>query len=115
MRTCEICEEPTSEKIQAPCGHSVPICLDCQEECEEEINTDSCINCQETGGSSEGDKPVVQLLGSDSNAFSIIGKCMKVARREGWSNEKITQIREEMTSGDYNKVLVTAMKYFEIE
>ena len=61
------------------------------------------------------DKPVVQLEGIDSNAFVIIGACMRVARKAQWSQARMDMVRAEMTSGDYDNVLQTAMKYFEVE
>ena len=63
----------------------------------------------------EESKPKVKLLGEDGNAFSIIGRCSRVARRAGWSPERIKEFQDEATSGDYDKVLQTAMKYFDVE
>lgn len=61
------------------------------------------------------EKPVVELSGQDGNAFVIIGKCMKAGRKAGWDQTKLNAIRDEFTSGNYDNVLVTAMKYFEVE
>ncbi len=117
---CEICEDPTDSKIQASCGHGSYICLECQDECEESLKADICLGCQESHDEDyEGEdvplKPVVELIGTDSNAFSIIGKCMKVARKAGWDKATQDKVRDEMMSGDYDHVLQTAMKYFEVE
>lgn len=60
------------------------------------------------------EKPRVQLIGKDGNAFSIMASCRYVARRAGWSEEKIDALLEEMMSGDYNHLLQTAMKHFEV-
>lgn len=60
-------------------------------------------------------KPIVQLEGTDGNAFAIIGKCRKAAKQAGWSNQKIEQVSAEMKAGDYDSLLQTAMKYFEVE
>lgn len=57
------------------------------------------------------EKPTVALLGEDGNAALIIGKCMKAARRAGWTPVEIDAFVAEATSG----VLQTAMKYFEVE
>jgi len=57
----------------------------------------------------------VKLVGEDGNAFSIIGRCSKAARRAGVPKEKIDDFRKEATSGDYNNVLCTAMKYFSVD
>ena len=59
--------------------------------------------------------PVVKLVGQDGNAFAIIGACTKAARKAGWTSEEITQVRDEMMSGDYNHLLATAMKHFDVK
>lgn len=60
-------------------------------------------------------KPVVKLLGEDSNAFYILGTCKKAGQRAGFSKEKLDKIMDEMKSGDYDNLMQTAMKYFEVE
>lgn len=34
------------------------------------------------------DKPEVELVEQDGNAFAVIGACKKAARKAGWSHEK---------------------------
>jgi hypothetical protein len=63
----------------------------------------------------EENKPTVQLTGRDGHAFAVMGACKKAAKAAGWTPEKITQVLEEMTSGDYDQLLGTAMKYFDVE
>ena len=58
-------------------------------------------------------RPFVQLSNEDGNAFSILGRCQREARREGISNEEIQQFLSEATSGDYDHLLQTVMAYFE--
>ncbi len=60
------------------------------------------------------DKPELKLVGEDGNAFSIIGKAVREARRAGWDKEKIEKFQEEAMSGDYNHVLQTCMGYFDV-
>lgn len=60
-------------------------------------------------------KPTVKLLGHDGNAFGILGICRKAAVRAGWDKERIDAVLAEMMSGDYDNLLATAMKYFEVE
>lgn len=60
----------------------------------------------------EQQKPILKLLGEDGNAFFILGKAMRVAKKNGMDWE---QIKKEATSGDYNNLLATMMKYFEVE
>lgn len=59
-------------------------------------------------------KPRVKLLGGDGNAFVILGACRKSARRSDWSNERIEMVLAEMQEGDYDHLLATACKYFEV-
>ena len=61
------------------------------------------------------DKPTVELLGRDGNAFAILGACQKAARQAGWSAERIKAVIAEMTAGDYDHLLATAMNNFNVE
>ena len=57
-------------------------------------------------------KPVLQLSGLNGNAFSILGEARRVANKH---NLNWNQIQEEATSGDYDFLIQTMMKYFEVE
>lgn len=59
-------------------------------------------------------KPKVKLIGRDGNAFSIMGFCHEAWRKAGGDPTEWKTIREEMTSGDYNNLLATACKYFDV-
>ncbi len=59
-------------------------------------------------------KPKVKLIGADGNAFVILGRCMQIARKSKWSQEQVDQFKKEATSGDYDYLLQTVMKYFEV-
>jgi hypothetical protein len=61
------------------------------------------------------DKPTVELIGQDGNAFMIMGLCRRAARKAGWSDAKWEKVQKEMMSGDYENVKNTAMKYFDVE
>ena len=56
----------------------------------------------------------VNLLNGDSNAFIIIGKVTR-ALKEGGRKDLVEEFRDEATSGNYNQLLVTVMKYVEVE
>lgn len=58
------------------------------------------------------EKPKLELTGQDGNAFFILGKAQRVARQNNMDWDKI---RTEATSGDYDKLLQTMMKYFDVE
>jgi len=59
-------------------------------------------------------RPKVKLVGTDGNAFALMGTCTKAARRANWPKETIDAVMAEAMSGDYDNLLVTLMKYFEV-
>lgn len=59
-------------------------------------------------------KPVVELSGNDGNAFAVMGACFKAAKKAGWTPEQVEQVRAEMMAGDYDHLLQTAMKFFDV-
>lgn len=63
-------------------------------------------------------RPPVTLVGEDGNAFAILGKCRRVlekAERDGDLPEGTAdEFQAEATSGDYNKLLATAMDYCDV-
>ena len=64
--------------------------------------------------SNSNSKPKLKLVGTDGNAFAIIGKLIDCLRRNGYKQEQLEEIRKEATSGDYNNVIATACKYCEV-
>jgi len=60
-------------------------------------------------------KPKLELSGEDGNAFFIIGRAIKVARKAGWSQEKIDEFKDKAISGDYNNFLKVCIEYFEVK
>ena len=60
-------------------------------------------------------KPVVKLLGEDGNAFAILGKVISALKKSGADKEYIEKYKKEATSGDYDTLLTTSMKYAEFQ
>ena len=60
------------------------------------------------------DKPMVELVGQDGNAFAMLGKCQRAARTAEWEKARIDAFMEEATSGDYDHLLQTVMSHFEV-
>ena len=56
-------------------------------------------------------KPKLSIVGHDGNAFSLLGEARRVAKANGmdWA-----PILKEATAGDYDHLLQTLMKYFEV-
>lgn len=60
------------------------------------------------------DKPMVELVGQDGNAFAILGKCQRAARTAKWEKARIDAFMDEATSGDYDHLLQTVLSHFEV-
>ena len=56
-------------------------------------------------------KPNLQLVGEDGNAFSILGRFSKEARRAGNSKEAIQAVVDLAMAGDYNHLLRIVMAH----
>jgi hypothetical protein len=56
----------------------------------------------------------VELCGHDGNAFSIIGRVTKALRRGDVPQAEIDAFTKEATSGDYDHVLQTAMRWVDV-
>ncbi len=61
---------------------------------------------------SKDKKPILKIIDEDGNAFYILGMAYRVACANNMDWEKI---KKEATSGDYNDLLATMMKYFDVE
>jgi len=57
----------------------------------------------------------VQLTGEDGNAFAILGAVKEAMRRGGVDKSEIDQFMAEATSGDYDHLLQTAMKWVDVD
>lgn len=64
---------------------------------------------------SKDNKPVLKLTGADGNAFMIIGLAQKAAQKAKWDATKTRAMVEEMMSGDYDNVLQTCFKHFDVK
>ena len=53
----------------------------------------------------------VELTGQDGNAFFIIARVTKALRRAGAPGEDLAEFQKDATSGDYDHVLQTCMKW----
>lgn len=60
-------------------------------------------------------KPVLKIVGQDGNAFNILGRALKAGRKAGWTDDQVKQFQNESTSGNYDNLLQTCMKYFEVK
>jgi len=56
-------------------------------------------------------KVQMQLIGADGNAFAILGRFKREARKQGWDADSISRVIDEATSGDYNNLLSVIVQY----
>lgn len=62
------------------------------------------------------DKKVkMDLVGEDGNAFAIMGRFKRAARRDNWTDEEVKTVLDACTSGDYNNLLTTILDHTEVE
>lgn len=57
----------------------------------------------------------VRLTGENGNAFNILSICLKAMHQSGLSQEERDAFYAETTSGNYDHLLATCMKWFEVE
>lgn len=56
----------------------------------------------------------VQLVGEDGNAFAIMGRVASALKDAGVSQAEIDEYYAESTSGDYDKLLQTAVRWVQV-
>jgi len=56
----------------------------------------------------------VKLIGEDGNAFSILGRIQSALRRNKVPDSEIKLFLSEATSGNYDELLVTCMKWVNV-
>jgi hypothetical protein len=56
----------------------------------------------------------VQLTGQDGNAFAIMGAVQKALRKAGVPQTELDEYYRESTSGDYDGLLRTAMRWVSV-
>ncbi len=57
----------------------------------------------------------VQLTGQDGNAFMVLGLCQRAAQKAGLSKAEIDAFFKEAQAGDYDHLLATCMKWFDVD
>jgi hypothetical protein len=60
-------------------------------------------------------QPKLQLVGEDGNAFFIMARAIEVNRRaKYYTDPEMDEIMTEAKSGDYDNLLGTFIKYFDV-
>lgn len=60
------------------------------------------------------DNVTVTLAGQDGNAFAVMAKVSSALRKEGVSEDDVQQYISESMLGDYDNLIVTAMKWVNV-
>ena len=63
----------------------------------------------------EREKPVVQLTGTDGNAFAIMGAVEVAMRKAGWTREEIIEVMDNMVSGNYDHLVAVVFDVCEVD
>lgn len=63
----------------------------------------------------ETDKPKLMLVGEDGNAWAVLGAAQKAWRKYYGSEDGWAAIMKEAMSGDYDHLLQTIMKNFDVD
>lgn len=61
----------------------------------------------------ESKEKLPALVGSDGNAFALMGKFSVDARRAGWSKEEVDFVLAEAMEGEYNNLLRVLTEFTE--
>ena len=56
----------------------------------------------------------VQLAGTDGNAFAVLAKVKRALQDAGVPQEEREEFFQEATSGDYDHLLQTAMRWVDV-
>jgi hypothetical protein len=57
----------------------------------------------------------VQLTGEDGNAFAILGRTTRALRQAGLAQDEIDQYYAQATSGNYDHLLQTTMRWVDCD
>lgn len=57
----------------------------------------------------------VELIGQNDNAFNILGICLRAMREADLPQEERDAFEKEATSGNYDHLLATCIKWFNVE
>ena len=57
----------------------------------------------------------VKLVGTDGNAFALMGKVKQGLQKAGATKEQQKQFLDEAMSGDYDNLLRTCMEWVDVE
>lgn len=66
------------------------------------------------GTHKEAPRIKVKLTGTSGNAYAVLGRCREAAMKGHMDPAKLAEFTTEATSGDYDHLLGTAMRWFDV-
>jgi len=57
----------------------------------------------------------VKLVGTDGNAFALIGKVKQALKKAGVPKEELDKFQAEAMAGDYNHLLATCLEWVDVK
>ncbi len=55
---------------------------------------------------------MIDLRGPDGNAFALLAYVKRFGKQLDWSSDKINEVMDDMTSGDYEHLLDVFQQHF---
>ena len=75
-----------------------------------------CTEATSTTSQPAAPRPVVHLVGQvDGNAFSIIGACVRAARKAKWTEAQIDALKADMMAGDHDHLWSVMFSHFDVD
>ena len=98
------------------CGEELYECEECADDIDECIcdEDEFCRVCYNDKLKKVVDRPVVNIIRKDGNAFAIIAECRQAAKKANWDSEKIEKVTKELMSSDYNDLLMAVATHFDV-
>ena len=59
-------------------------------------------------------RPYLKLVGTDGNAFSILGLALRAAKAAGWTEAQRDAYTQAAMSGDYDHLLAVTLERFDV-
>ena len=63
----------------------------------------------------KNERPKLELVGADGNAFNVLGLAKRAAQAAGWPKEDFDAFLQKAISGNYDHLLQTVMEHFDVE
>lgn len=62
----------------------------------------------------QNERPKLRLIGTDGNAFAVLGRAQRTLRKQGFPPEAINAFMDLATAGDYDHLLYVVQMWFDV-